>query len=907
LDKPTNIVKHRFWPRHSSSQLVLLFITLAFLAMTAFTLHGIFEQSQYRSKHMKLQAKVLARNLAATSGGYLLTRDYTSIENSLLQAAQFHGILGIQVCDEKGKLLGDVIKKEDGQLEARYGRPPLITPAKAEMTINVNDNIMVVWHPVLLGELLGWVKVRYSLTEIHNELFAIWENNTIVGAIILVLAATLLVIFLRRPVASIKAYSAFAERLDENKGDLISVNCSSYELATLGTALNTASTRLHDQAIAINQAMTDLERTAAFAEFSPNLVLSLDDNGNILHINPHGKRIFTTLGIGTQEAAKLLPHNLKQLITKVINEQKPVTELEVAYNQRIFSWTMAPVHDQQIVHAHGVDITKRKQAEDAVQSALVEKLSAQSANKAKSLFLANMSHELRTPLNAIIGYSELLVEETFEEGQEEMSSDLLKIKSAGKHLLSLINEILDLSKIEAGRMELHTEEFNFPVLIEDVIATAQPLVSRNGNSLVLERDCDLTYVYSDSTKLRQVLLNLISNASKFTDHGKITISISSCQQEGEDWFDINITDTGIGMTSEQLSRVFEPFSQADTSTTRRYGGTGLGLTITKRFCEMLGGDIHASSEPGVGSTFAIHLPARIPAQNAGNAGAIAVTETENTAAKHALSDNIANQRRTINQNGVRDRRKAASTILIIDDDNTFCDLAQRYFSKEGIKVLTANNGEKGLEMAREHKPQFITLDVMMPGMDGWSVLRQLKNDPQLKDVPVAMLTVMDQRSLGEALGADCYMLKPVDWEKLGGLVKTWLRKTSREPVLIMSSNISLKEQLTEALVKSNYVVITADCSNVALQAIRDTLPVALITDFIHDNAQSCELMQILRNDEGFHNLPVVALTSTQLSGSESTVLTGPVKRIISDTGREQQLLREISTMLERDDLDSQVA
>lgn len=897
----TQDYRYRLWPHSLSRQLVLIFSLLAFLAMTSFALHGIYKQYQHRSMSMKLQAQVLARNLAATSGGYLLSRDYTSIENSILQSAQFHGILSIQLCDASGKLLGDVIKTQDGNLQARYGQPVIITPDVESANIEIQQDIMVVWQPIILGDLLGWVKIKYDLNEINKELHSILTDNAIVGFAILILSASILLLFLRRPISSIENYTHFAECLWESKGDVTHVDSSTNELATLGTALNKASLRLKQQASEIEHGISALERTAAFAEHSPNIILSLDINATVQYINPHGLKLLSELGISTDDIASLLPYRLKTIITDVIEQQHSVTEQEVTLYYRIFLWTFAPVHGQNIVHAYGMDITERKHAEEDAQTALVEKLSAESANKAKSQFLANMSHELRTPLNAIIGYSEMLTEEAFEEGYEQLTPDLRKIKSAGKHLLSLINEILDLSKIEAGRMELHIEEFNFPVLIEDIIATAKPLTIVNNNQLTINGHHSIKFAHTDSTKVRQILLNLISNASKFTHQGEITVTICNNNNNGDDWINIEVKDTGIGMSAEQLLRVFEPFAQADSDTTRKYGGTGLGLTLTKRFCEMLGGNIDVRSEPGVGSTFSIDLPASIPKQYTHASSGI--KPLANTRTPYD-----AEQRRTMQQGANTERRGTVSSILVIDDDPAIADLASRYFNKQGIKVHIATSGSEGLRLAREVKPQFITLDVMMPGMDGWSVLRELKADPELHEIPVSMLTMIDEQELGTALGAENYLLKPVNWDHLGDLVKSWMRKNYQHPVLLITSDSFLQSTLTTILSGKGYSVNTVEPNKISIDMIQDSMPAIVVIDCSADKSKCCELIEMIHADEELVAMPVLALTSSiQLSRQEAVAFTERVRRVVLDKQNTHQLLDEINALLELKNLQHRVA
>lgn len=614
-DKKTSCIQSPFLPKSLNTRLILLFAFLLSLAMAMFTAHGIYQQSIQLENNMKLQAKVLAQNLAATSADYLLTRDYTSIELSLLRAGRFPGIIEIQVCDHKGKVLGDVKRNADGEPEAHYSKNPLITPKKEKADIVFKNGSMTIWQPVVLGELLGWIKIQYDLSTIEDELKTIWGKNTILGFVIILITGLLLTLFLRNPIRAILAYTKFAERLDELKGQHTATYDCAIELSRLGSSLNQVSTRLKEQNVAINKAMQDLERTAASVEYAPNIILSMNQDSHIRYINPYGISMLNSVGANRQDMSNALPENLKDLVIRVISKQRPISEIVVKFKEKSISWTFAPVTGQNIVHAYGVDITERKDAEDKAQAALVEKLSAEEANKAKTQFLANMSHELRTPLNAIIGYSEIIEEDVRAINKLEIIPDVKKVHGAAHHLLSLINEILDLSKIEAGHMEVYIENINITKLVHEVVATAKPLADKNNNRISLEMSDKQIFVYSDFTKLRQILLNLISNSSKFTTQGDITIRLNEHTEENRPWIRFEVSDTGIGMSKEQINNVFEPFSQADNSTTRKYGGTGLGLAITKRYCEMLGGTITVDSEPEKGSTFVIDIPIDLNRKN----------------------------------------------------------------------------------------------------------------------------------------------------------------------------------------------------------------------------------------------------------------------------------------------------
>jgi signal transduction histidine kinase/CheY-like chemotaxis protein len=372
------------------------------------------------------------------------------------------------------------------------------------------------------------------------------------------------------------------------------------------------------------------------------------------------------------------------------------------------------------------------------------------ANRYKSEFVANMSHELRTPLNAIIGYSEMLEEEAADLDQKSFIPDLQKINGAGKHLMSLINNVLDLSKIEAGKMELYLERFPVSPMLEDLASTMTPLVEKNRNRLEIHCPAEMETMFADARRVRQVLLNLLSNACKFTEDG--VISLEAEKLGGLVCF--RVRDTGIGMTREQIDRLFQAFMQADASVTRKYGGTGLGLVISKRFCQMMGGDLTVQSEHGKGSTFLVTLPEE-------------VTESRPELAMFADVRLEPTARGATDDGGI---------VLVIDDDRSARDLMVRFISKEGARVVTAWGGEEGLRLARELHPSIITLDVLMPGMDGWAVLRELKSDPELTSIPVVMITMEEDRSHSQSLGASDLLIKPIQKDKLMAVLNKYRKQ-----------------------------------------------------------------------------------------------------------------------------------
>jgi signal transduction histidine kinase/DNA-binding response OmpR family regulator len=496
---------------------------------------------------------------------------------------------------------------------------------------------------------------------------------------------------------------------------------------------------------------------------------------------------------------------------------------------------------------------------------------AEQANRAKSSFLANMSHELRTPMNAIIGYCEMLLEVAEEAGHTAYLPDLEKILGAGKHLLSVISSILDLSKIEAGKMELYLEEFDVATVINEIANTVQPLLDKNTNQLDIECPNMLPRMRADLTKLRQVLFNLLSNASKFTDQGTITLTVSAEEVGGRNWMTFRVKDSGIGMSQDQIAKVFEAFTQADNSTTRKYGGTGLGLTITRKFCQMMGGDIEVESVQGAGSTFTIHLPADEMAPKT-----LTVPRTEG---EHATAINSA---------------KGVPTVLVIDDDWTARDLMQRFLDQQGLHMVGAASGEEGLRLARELRPAVITLDVLMPGMDGWAVLTALRADPELARIPVIMVTFVDEESMGLALGATDFLTKPINRKDLAELLKKYRCAHPPCPVLVVEDDADLRKLMRRMLEQEGWVVEEAENGRIALDRVAENRPELIVLDLMMPEMNGFTFLESLRQDVAWRSIPIVVVTAKDLTLEDLQYLNGHVQYIVrKEPHAREDLLHEL--------------
>lgn len=607
-----------------------------------------------------------------------------------------------------------------------------------------------------------------------------------------------------------------------------------------------------------------VDRTAvAVQEQALDGVVAVSGSGVITHANPAALKIFgvTDAQITGQPLAMLIPEHAASLSAAgALRRTARGEELgeEWTVEGRHGDGTRFPLEVTRVelgrARAYSVrDISERRAREAQMREVnqVLKQLrdEALDANRSKSVFLANMSHELRTPLNAILGYSEMLKEEIEDLGQDGLADDLTKINTAGRHLLMLINSILDLSKIEAGKMELFMELADVRQTVAEVEELARPLAAHRGNALKVHVGEQVGRLVTDMTKLRQILLNLLSNACKFTEGGTVTLEADREEVEGVDWVVFRVRDTGIGMDEGTVEKLFEEFTQADASTTRKFGGTGLGLAISRRFCHMMGGGVSVRSTLHQGSEFTVRLPANT------------TLDPETTALPSGAPDGIK--------------------VLVIDDDAGVRELLARTLAREGFHVQTAGGGREGLSHARRFEPDVITLDVMMPGMDGWSVLSALKNDSELSEVPVVMVSMVDERRVGYALGAAAYLTKPIDRRQLVHVLQGLLGEgQSPFEILLVEDEAAVRELVRRTLETDGWRVTEARNGREALRCLEDSVPAAVLLDLMMPEMDGFQFITELDRHPEWCDVPVVVITAMDLDRDQRRRLERRVDRIL---------------------------
>ncbi len=514
------------------------------------------------------------------------------------------------------------------------------------------------------------------------------------------------------------------------------------------------------------------------------------------------------------------------------------------------------------------DVTELKRREEEVAAARDQ---AMAATQAKSKFLAGMSHELRTPLNAIIGFTRLVMRRAKDTLPLKQYENLEKILVSAEHLLSLINTVLDLSKIEAGRTELKPAEFPPEPLLDLCLTTVEPMVKADRVQVIKDVQGQLPALYTDQGKLKQILINLLSNAAKFTEAGSITLR-GRCLGER---VELAVADTGSGIPKAALELIFEEFHQVDSGAARAHTGTGLGLTISRRLARMLGGDITVESEVGEGSTFTVTIPVRL-------AGTPELKLKASAARAPAAAE--------------APLRPGEKLVLAIDDDRNVLHLLKENLAEAGYRVIGAESGQEGLQKARELRPRAITLDIIMPDIDGWQVLHALKTDPSTRDIPVILVSIVDQTDLGFRLGAVDYLVKPFDGEALIGAVARVAPHCRR--ILVVDDDPNVAELVRQLFEGEHFTIDWAPDGAAGLEHIAQVRPGVILLDLVMPRMDGFAFLEVLQRDAAHKDIPVIVLTAMSLRPADRRMLQERVLGLIEKHGLDREaLIREVRRAL----------
>ena len=701
-------------------------------------------------------------------------------------------------------------------------------------------------------------------------------------------------------ISRIKTYLRFIEQERRHNRDL--EHKVRERTAELTAARNELEQRVQERTAELSNANAALARLSRQNQLILNSVgegiCGMDKQGIIISVNPAATKM---LGYTADELIGGRLHD-KVHYAKADGSPYPLEQCPACSHRALLAGNIHQIDDEVFWRKNGTafpveytvmpiqeegeitgavlsfnDISVRKKVENALQEA---KEAAEQANLSKSQFLANMSHELRTPLNAIIGYSEIIAEEALEAEESgdpleaaELLGDARHINAAGSHLLGLINDVLDISKVEAGKMEVYNESFEISGMLNEVLSTVHPMMEKQGNHFEMHAPESPGAMYADVTKVRQILLNLLSNACKFTEKGTIRLDIALDESGEVPRHIFAVTDSGIGMTSEQQKKLFAAFTQADASTTRKYGGTGLGLALSQRFAEMMGGAITVDSEPGRGSTFTLSLPVLFP-------------EREQASIEGAALAEVPAERQ--------------GTVLVIDDDPGVCELLKRYLERIGYTVLIADGSRNALELAREHRPDAITLDVIQPEQAGWRLLSELKSDPDLGGIPVIVVSMLEERSIGYSLGAADYLVKPIQQEQLAAVLgKYSAHGTAAKRVMVVEDHRITLEMMKYILEQAGWRVSTAENGKIALSEVERERPDLILLDLMMPEMDGFEFITRLRHNPDYAAIPIVVLTAKELTEADRRRLHQGVEQIFQKSAYSREdLLAEIRKLLD---------